>query len=183
MPYKPLYHKTTTTMKSITTNAIVFLTILLGTIASSATAQNVKDKVHAVFLYKFSQYIEWPSAANDICTIGVVGDSPILEELQNLALTRKNLVIKKLAPSSDMSGCQLVFVTENSSAHLTSISAKLSGKPVLVISETGAGAKKCAGINFVMVDEKMKFELNKGTIERQGLKVSGDLIKSSIIVG
>lgn len=115
--------------------------------------------------------------------IGVVGNSPILEELQNLAPIRKNLVIKKLTASSDMSGCQLVFVSENSSAQLSSVSAKLSGKPVLVISETGSGAKKGAGINFVMINDKMKFELNKSTVEHQGLKVSGDLVTLSIIVG
>jgi hypothetical protein len=148
----------------------------------SIHAQSVNYKVHALFLYKFTQYIEWP-AANSSYVIGVVGNSPILEELQNLANTRKNLVIKKLTATSDMSGCQLIFVSENSSNHLATISSKVSGKPVLIISETGSGAKKGAGINFVLIDDKMKFELNKGIIEHQGLKVSGDLVSLSIIVG
>jgi hypothetical protein len=29
----------------------------------------------------------------------------------------------------------------------------------------------------------MKFELNKGAVEKQGLKVSGDLTKLAIVVG
>ncbi len=148
----------------------------------NSKAQSVNYKVHALFLYKFTQYIEWP-ATNGNYVIGVVGNSPILEELQNLASIRKNLTIKKLTASSDMSGCQLIFVSENSSSQLSNVSGKVAGKPVLVISETGSGAKKGAGINFVQVDDKMKFELNKGTVERQGLKVSGDLVTLSIIVG
>ncbi|HWZ21159.1 MAG TPA: YfiR family protein [Cytophagaceae bacterium] len=161
---------------------ILLITTAVCMLSLTTKAQNINYKVHALFLYKFTQYIEWP-ASNNSYVIGVVGNSPILEELQNLALTRKNLVIKKLTASSDLSGCQVVFVSENSSSQLSSLSAKLSGKPVLVISETGSGAKKGAGINFVMVDDKMKFELNKSTVEHQGLKVSGDLVTLSIIVG
>jgi hypothetical protein len=156
--------------------------IIMFSIKARGQAQDINYKVHALFLFKFTQYIEWP-VSNGNYVIGVVGNSPILEELQNLALTRKNLVIKKISPNSDMSGCQLVFVSENSSTHLSAVSSKVSGKPILVISETGSGAKKGAGINFVMVDDKMKFELNKSILQRQGLKVSGDLVNLSIIVG
>ena len=169
-------------MKNKLTKLVLLVTTVVCMLSYNTKAQSVNYKVHALFLYKFTQYIEWP-AANGNYVIGVVGNSPILEELQNLAVSRKNLTIKKLSATSDMSGCQVVFVSENSSSQLSSVSAKVAGKPVLVISETGSGAKKGAGINFVMVDDKMKFELNKGTVERQGLKISGDLITLSIIVG
>ncbi len=161
---------------------LLTLSIAASMISPNTKAQGINYKVHALFLYKFTQYIEWP-AANGNYVIGVVGNSPILEELQNIAAAKKNVTIKKLAPGSDMSGCQLIFVSEGSSSHLSTVSSKVSGKPVLVISETGSGAKKGAGINFIMVDDKMKFELNKGMVERQGLKVSGDLVTLSIVVG
>ncbi|HVD99326.1 MAG TPA: YfiR family protein [Cytophagaceae bacterium] len=162
--------------------AVLTLTIVASMISWSGKAQGINYKVHALFLYKFTQYIEWP-AANGNYVIGVVGNSPILEELQNIAASKKNVTIKKLSPTSDLSGCQLIFVSEGSSAHLGTVSSKVNGKPVLVISETGSGAKKGAGINFIMVDDRMKFELNKANVERQGLKVSGDLVTLSILVG
>ncbi len=169
-------------MKKKLSILFILLSIAVYILPTNAKSQSINYKVHAIFIYKFTQYIEWP-AANGNYVIGVVGNSPILEELQALAGTRKNLIIKKLTPTSDMSGCQLIFVSENHSSSLSSISGKVTGKPVLVISETGSGAKKGAGINFVMKDDKMKFELNKGMVERQGLKVSGDLVTLSIIVG
>jgi hypothetical protein len=161
---------------------LLVLAITAGMLTQQSKAQGINYKVHALFLYKFTQYIEWP-AANGNYVIGVVGNSPILEELQNIASAKKNVTIKKLTATSDMSGCHLIFVSEGSSTHLSSVSSKVSGKPVLVISETGSGAKRGAGINFIMVDDKMKFELNKGMVERQGLKVSGDLVTLSIVVG
>jgi hypothetical protein len=135
-------------MKNKITTFLLLLLLSVCMATLNSKAQSVNYKVHALFLYKFTQYIEWP-AANGNYVIGVVGNSPILEELQTLANTRKNLIIKKLSATSDMSGCQLIFVSENSSGQLSNVSAKVAGKPVLVISETGSGAKKGAGINFV----------------------------------
>ncbi len=88
-----------------------------------------------------------------------------------------------MSASADLSACQMVFVSEGQSANLSTISGKLQGKPILLVSESPGAAKKGSGINFIIVDDKMKFELNKGAVEKQGLKVSGDLTKLAIVVG
>lgn len=146
----------------------------------------VNYKVHSLFIYKFTQYIEWPSNQGDF-VIGVVGNSPIQAELEAIAAIKKvdtrTIVVKKMSASADLSSCQMVFIAEGQSSNLASIASKLQGKHTLIISETNGGAKKGAGINFVIADDKMKFELNKGTVEKQGLKVSGDLTKLAIVVG
>jgi hypothetical protein len=161
---------------------LTFLFVLYGLIANA----QVNYKIHSLFVYKFTQYIEWPSKTGDF-VIGVVGNSPIQAELEAIAATKKvdtrSIVVKKMSASSDLSACHMVFVSEGQSNNLTAILAKLQGKPILVVSETSGGAKKGAGINFVIVDDKMKFELNKGAVEKQGLKVSGDLTKLAIVVG
>ncbi len=163
----------------------LIITLLLLAFSWSTYAQ-VNYKVHSLFVYKFTQYIEWPSQSGDF-VIAVVGNSPILSELEAVAASKKvgtrNIVIKKLTASADMSGCHIIFVSEGQSGSLASISSKVVGKNTLVISETNGGAKKGAGINFIIVDDKMKFELNKGAVEKQGLKVSGDLTKLAIVVG
>jgi hypothetical protein len=165
----------------------VFIVGLVLSCISRVDAQ-VNYKLHSIFIYKFTQYIEWPDkgAAGDF-VIGVVGNSPIQAELEALAATKKvgakNIVVKKLSPTADLSICHIVFLAEGQSSHLANISTKLSGKPCLLISEVTNGAKKGAGINLIIVDEKMKFEMNKGTVENQGLKVSGDLVKLAVMVG
>lgn len=171
--------KTTNYYRLFTISFFTFLYI------SQASAQ-VNYKIHSLFMYKFTQYIEWPASSSDF-VIGVVGNSPITSELEAIAATKKvdtrTIVVKKLSSSADMSGCQMVFVSENQTANLPAIAAKLQGKPVLLVSESPGAAKKGAGINFIIVDDKMKFELNKAAVEKQGLKVSGDLSKLAIVVG
>ncbi len=156
--------------------------VLLGLAANA----QVNYKIHSLFVYKFTQYIEWPTKTGDF-VIGVIGNSPILAELEAIAASKKvdtrTIVVKKMSATADLTGCNMVFISENQSSNLATISSKLQGKPILIVSETNGGAKKGAGINFVIIDEKMKFELNKASIEKQGLKVSGDLTKLAIVVG
>ena len=164
--------------------AFLFIILLFP---SRSEAQNYK--IHSLFMYKFIQYIEWPDKdASGSFVIGVVGNSPMQTELESLAASKKagnrTIIIKKLsASSSELGSCHIVFISENQSSQLSTVSSKLQGKPTLIVSETSAGAKKGAEINFLIIEDKMKFELNKTAIERQGLKVSGDLIKLSIVVG
>jgi hypothetical protein len=172
-------------IKMKTRNIIVGVVLLMASFVSEA---QVNYKIHSLFIYKFTQYIEWPdkgSGGNFV--IGVVGSSPLTPELEALAATKKvdakTIIVKKLSASADMSDCHMVFVSESQSGQLNSILGKLSGKPVLVMSEANGGAKKGAGVNFIIVDDKMKFELNKASIEKQGLKVSGELVKLAIVVG
>jgi hypothetical protein len=161
--------------------------MFMSMLVQSVPAQ-VNYKMHSLFIYKFTQYIEWPAfASSGDFVIGVIGSSPLTSELEALATTKKvgdrNIVVKKLTPASDASSCHIVFVSEGQSSHLTNIAAKLASNPTLILSETEGGSKKGAGINFIIVEDKMKFELNKSVLEKRGLKVSADLVKLAIIVG
>jgi len=51
-----------------------------------------------------------------------------------------------------------------------------------VITEAPGLASKGSGINFVMKDGKMLFELNKGKIEKNGLKINSKLIALAVLV-
>ncbi|HVD98273.1 MAG TPA: YfiR family protein [Cytophagaceae bacterium] len=172
-------------MKTSANRLKIVLTTLLLTSMLQTNAQ-VNYKIHSLFMYKFTQYIEWPANSGDF-VIGVIGNSPIISELESIAATKKvdtrNIVVKKMSASADLSGCQMVFISEGQSSSIGSIAAKLQGKPILLVSESPGAAKKGSGINFVIVDDKMKFELNKAAVEKQGLKVSGDLAKLAIVVG
>jgi hypothetical protein len=167
-----------------------FQILVVGVILSCVckVEAQVNYKLHSIFIYKFTQYIEWPdkASAGDF-VIGVVGNSPIQAELEALAATKKvgskSIVVKKMSASADLSVCHIIFLAEGQSGQLANISGKLAGKPCLLISEVTNGAKKGAGINLIIVDEKMKFEMNKGAVESQGLKVSGDLVKLAVLVG
>lgn len=145
------------------------------------------DMFKALFIYNFTKDIQWPDTyAQGDFVIGVMGASPIVEELEKIALKKKvgvqTMVIKKLNTTADIGKCNIVFLPAAKSSMLSSVITAVKGKPTLIISDKPGLAKEGAGINFVMVDGKQKFEINTTAITSSGLKITTFLINLGIKV-
>ncbi len=161
---------------------VVFLSVGL---MNHLYAQANDYRIHAVFLYNFTKYVQWPTAnqAGDF-VIGVVGNSPIYDELTKIMTGKtagsQKIVIKKFKNADDVGSCHMLFVPSNIS--FESVQAKLSGKPTLLITEKPGLAQKGSNINFVIKDNKWRFELNENSTRSSGLKVASELAKLAITV-
>lgn len=150
-----------------------------------ANAQNYN--LHPLYIYSFTRYVQWPDAYNQgDFEILVLGDSPITEELNKMAQVKKvgdrTIRVTKIPAMSAFKKCNILFVPSKKSGELADILAKVSGQPVLVITEdTGMGAKG-SNINFVLKDGKLAFELNQSACNKQGLKVSNELTRLAIVI-
>lgn len=138
-------------------------------------------------MYHFTKYVDWPEAkkSGDF-VIGVVGNSDIYKELETIAATKKagtqTIVIKKISSPSEAASCHIAFISASQSGSLDQYLQSTASKPVLIVTEKNGLAKKGAGINFIIADEKLKFEINKSSVESNSLKVSGDLLKLGIVL-
>jgi hypothetical protein len=65
---------------------------------------------------------------------------------------------------------------------LEDILEKTSGKGTLIISEKNGYAVQGAGINFVIIKQKLKFEANVKALNAAGLTASSQLLKLAIII-
>ncbi len=168
----------------------VACTILLLLLLSAFTSplENTEEyNVKAAFIYKFTNYIEWetPVPAGEF-TIGVIGSSPIIKSLEQIARTKtvnyKKIVVKHFNEPEEIAGCQILFVSQNTSSPLSSILIAAPQKGTLVISEKPGYCAMGTGINFVVIDNKLKFEANPKAIYSAGLSASSQLLKLAIIV-
>jgi hypothetical protein len=153
----------------------------------SATNQ-LKDKVYAVFIMNFARNIEWPKekSTGDF-VIGVVNYPAVASQLKNVALQSKNvrnqpITIKEFNSASEAGFCHILFIPESESTSFPAVLSKFQNAPTLFITEKEGLAKKGSGINFLMVDGKLKFELNNNSLEKRGLKPSEDLQRFGILV-
>jgi hypothetical protein len=153
-------------MKKTLTILIVFFIAL-----TSVQAQNTA-KLQSIFIYNFIKLIEWPASANASGTfdIAVIGNDPIIAELTNLAKAKKagSLTIKvtKASSASDAGTPHIIYVPKSQSGQIGNIKASVGSKPVLIISDTDGGTTKGADINFVIVDNKPKFEITPASAPR-----------------
>ena len=140
-----------------------FLLVFVAMSLSPAIAQNYK--MHSVFIYSFTRYVQWPDAYNQgEFEIMVLGDSPIVDELKAMAQAKKvgdrPIKITKIKEASEIRKCNILFVPTSRSADIAAVMEKINTQSILVVTEEPGLALKGSDINFIIKDGKLAFELN-----------------------
>jgi hypothetical protein len=165
--------------------AILVLFVLLFTLFH-AWAQNVYA-VHANIIYRFTKYINWPDdkKTGDF-VIGVIGDTPLYDELKifisNKTASGQPFVIKKYSTTASSYNCQILFVSDDESGSVKRIAANTAGTPTLLVTESEGLSRKGSCINFVIVDDRLKLEINRSNIERRSLDIASELLSLGTVV-
>jgi hypothetical protein len=156
----------------------LLLVSLCGKITSTS-GQGV-EKVYSVFILNFARTIQWPAekATGDF-TIGILNSPKVADELRAIAATKnigtQKIKIKEYTNADQVEGCHILFLPSLKASLFSSVVTKIAAAPTLIVTDTEGLASRGGGINFLTVDNKMKFELNSDAIEKRGLKVPASL--------
>lgn len=172
---------------------IIKYTLLLTLAFSSLSFQQQPNfdpnaKVKAVFIYNFTRYFEWPvkmKTGNFI--IQVIGSNTSLnQELNKMASTKQvgnqKLEIKNSAALDPSIKPHIIFLLSDASDLLKDAISKYKGKGALIVTEKNGLAKSGSAINFVVADNKQRFEYSKNNAVKAGLKTSDELKNLAIAV-
>jgi hypothetical protein len=140
-------------------------------------------QVKAMFVFNFTKYVEWPEEkSNDAFTIGIIGESEIIEPLERIATQKKvgdrKIVIKTLSAETD-EYCNIIIVSNSRLNKLEQIEKRYTGKGVLIISDE---SQRSAAINLVTRDNKIRFEINQSLAKSGGVKISSQLLSLAVEV-
>jgi len=153
-------------------------------IASPRPAQADEYRVKAAFLYKFGSYIEWPSGsfarADSPVAIGVMGADALADELVQIVAGRnvngRPVRVRKLRPGDPIAGLHVLFVGRAESGRLAEILAAAKGQALLTVTESEGGLELGSMINFVVVEDKVRFDIAPPPSESSNLKISARLL-------
>ena len=160
---------------------------LLLNIDKTQAQQNDNYALYANIIYRVTKYINWPQdkKSGDF-VIGIVGDSPLYDELKSFTANKtvgsQKIVIKTFSSSASSYQCQILFINEDESRSLKKIAAVTAGTSTLLMSEYYGLASKGSCINFIIVAEHLKLEINKNNIEQRNLNVASEFLTLGIIV-
>jgi hypothetical protein len=163
---------------------LIFIFALGLMIPLNSLSQTLNNKLAAIYVYNFTQYIEWPK--NDKATefvIGVYGNTPLTDELKKAVMGKhvdqKPIVVKVLKSLDEAGDCSILFIAPSEYSNLKKISDQFKGKHILLICDKEGLSKKGASISVYLDEDddyKTKFELNKAYIEYNGLLISKSLL-------
>lgn len=167
----------------------IYILIILSLLGFSFRFNSEAEeyKLKAAFIYNFTMYVEWsPPVSENEFIIGVINSSPINKHLEEIAnsekVNGKKIVIRRYDKLEDIGFCHILFIPQNCGLSLNDIIVDPDLKRTLTISEKEEYAKKGTAINFVEVDNKLKFEVNMNTLHSAGIKASSQLLKLAIII-
>lgn len=174
-------------MKKIFQKFFLVLLLPLMAAAPATPPPDTNAKIKSSYLMNFTKYIEWPGNYKEgSFVIGVLGSSSLVDELNKMAATKKvglqNIEVKNFSSPSAVSKCHVLYVTPEMSTSLRDVLGKIKGQSTLVVTEKSGMAKQGAAINFLVLDNKLKFELNKNNAEKHNLAVGSSLLPMAILV-
>lgn len=141
---------------------------------------DANSKIKAVFIYNFTRYFEWPDKKKvDNFVIYVVGKNDnLITELKNLAGKKKvgnqDIEIKTSLTYDPAITSHIIYFSPDIIKPVGEAASKNKNKGALVVAETPGAASSGASINFIVVENKLKFEYSKNTAVRAGLKTNED---------
>lgn len=165
---------------------------LCGCLLATRPAHGADDdsrltRFKAVFLYNFIDYVHWPQdRATGTFKVGILGSSPLELPLREIAQKKKvwghPLQIDVFDKIEAVRPCHMLFIAPAFSARVADLSARLSATNGLTVTDAPGMAAQGAAINFVLEKGKLKFEVNRESLARAGLKASAQLLKLAILV-
>ncbi|MGH8707567.1 MAG: YfiR family protein [Burkholderiales bacterium] len=168
----------------MTARRLLFVVALCLALPSWAQPQATDVQVKAAFLYKFGAFVEWPPKAfaqpSAAFTIGVLGADAVAEELEQISAGRsvhgRPVAVRRLQRGTPLDGLHVLFVGRTDPRQLADILAAARSQPLLIVTDAADGLPEGSIINFVPVDNKLRFDIAVATAERMQLRISARLL-------
>ena len=173
--------------------AVAALAVLLagfGGVAPAAFAQQNKPgeyQVKAVYLYNFAKFIDWPPGAekNSPFTVCVLGRDPfgsVLDEtLAGETVGSRKPVARRIASAAETK-CEILYISASEAGRAKQVLASIDKPGILTVSDVPDFTANGGMIQFVLMDNKIRFEVNLAAAEKAGLTVSSQLLKVATVV-
>lgn len=166
-------------------SAWLHLTLLLLILACPAAAaqQTVGEyQAKAAFLYNAPKFVDWPPEAlpSSSFIIGVLGDDPfgpLLDQLTGRTIKGKQVVVRRITSLDRAAECQLLFIAASEQRRLSAVLGRLRALPLLTVSDIDGFAFASGMLELTMERNRLTFIVNNRQAERQGLKISSQMLK------
>lgn len=164
--------------------AILLIAVRHPSSHAQTEAETLEYKVKAAFLCKFASYVEWPARAfsreDSPLIIGAMANDSIADELVRTSAGQsangRPLIVRRLRRGDSIDNVHLVYIASSEERRAADAVGALKGQPVLVVTESSQSVALGSMINFVVVNDKVRFDISPRVAEQSDLKVSSRLL-------
>jgi hypothetical protein len=147
-------------------------------------------QIKAVFLFNFTQFVEWPSTAferqNAPLVIGILGKDPfgsyLDETIKGEEVNGHPLVVQRFSRAEDVKKCHILFITPSDKDQLRNIFDGLTNQPILTVGDVVNFSKSGGMIRFFTENNKIRIRINLDIVKDADLIISSKLLRMAEIV-
>lgn len=170
----------------------LFVCLLMQANTGFAQAGNIEQQVKAAFLLKFVTYVEWPPEAGTDAqgsdtdasplTLGVAGAEDMATILEQMAgeqsFDGRPFRILRVEPGSPLDELDVLFVGQNPGLDASELLQRALDESVLTVTEDErAPADGGSVINFLIVDDRVAFDISLVAARHANLQLSSRLLQ------
>jgi len=162
---------------------------LLALTDAPARAQDV-NQVKAEMLWNIAKFIRWPDTAfakgESDFVFTILGDDSLAEalaaSLSTKTLNGRPVFVRLVGRVQDVIGSQILYIAASTQGRFPDVVRELHGAPVLTVANVSGFVENGGMVDFVAVDDKVRFEIHQARAEKAGLKISARLLALARVV-
>ena len=148
----------------------------------------------AAMIQKIAAFVRWPDAPGKDATsahfvLAVLGDVELSSRLRFLYESQqiggRTVRVIDVTSVASLPACEAVFIGARFADALESLLRSLSKKPVLTLGATPGFAERGVAVNLFVdgASRRLRFEVNRASMESTGLRASYQLLSFARLVG
>ena len=154
----------------------------LNSLAQTSTSPEYRAKAN--FLANFPSFVDWPASAFAtqqapflICVFGDFSfGTSLAERTHAIDYQGRRVEVVWVHKESELSLCQILFVSRNDPKHYAKVLEAVRGRNVLTVGETPNFLEAGGAVTFSFQQEAVQFEINLDAVEEAHLKMSSRLL-------
>lgn len=140
-------------------------------------------EVKAAYLLNFARFVEWrPEAlpAGAPLQIGIVGKHAFGRALEDVLRDKSAnghpILLRHLQWQDHLANCHIIFISASEEIHLPEILVRLGRQNVLTVSDIDRFSLRGGIVEFRMVGNRVRFDIDRATAGAARLEISAKLL-------
>ena len=147
-------------------------------------------QLKAVFLFNFTQFVEWPREAfadpDDPLIIGVLGADPfgpyLDQTVQGEKINGRAIEVRRYRNVAEIQACHVLFISQSETARVRDILSRLRTRSILTVGDSENFAVNGGIIRFMTDKNRIKLRVNVDSAKAARLTISSKLLRAADIV-
>jgi hypothetical protein len=143
--------------------------------------------VQAVYLFDFAKFVRWPAGSETgPIVLCVAAESSYTANLKKIIagerIDNRALVVQPVQRPADEAGCHILFIGAAAKDRLDSLLTATAGHSTLTVSDVPGFLDHGGMINFLVIDNRVRFSIDLRPVQRSGISLSSELLKVAVRV-